>query len=1495
MTKKRKTNSNGVPVTGHLVDALDQLTLKFNQIQSDLKDYKNKLTECTTKLETITSENNDLRKSVNIFTYQAKNVNDLSVSMVTLDTPILEGSDSKLASSVVSTQVTLLNKDFSNFRFWEQSMRSTLSLLGVSEFHFDKMLNGQLRPSSELNSAITHVLNKSLTNSDEALQDLVQPYILGKHSNYILNSGLAIFAEIKRFYMNRSQNRNIVLLERLKKMRFMGQNLLEYNTAYKHTFNLLLDARQLQDSPNEIKHYIDSLGNDRWISILKDTIRSLPQNMLTINYVFELAEDKFLVQYPNAQRIVPNIYRVNNNYQNSNNFRKKCFGCGKNHPRFQCPAQGKTCSFCGIRNHLDSVCMKKQRQQKSSQISNFQPNRMQKVKFLHEPLLLSDDPSNDPVGNSTALTSNNSSIAWQKSVGFSISGNNILVDSGASVTITSHKDILMNFHAISPRTLETAGNNSVTVTGTGILPLHLKFGLISVPCYYTSELSSDLTILSIKDLLTLRISVIFNAYQNLFYLSYNGIRHYLKEYNKCFILSLNQPIVDVISTRSQWLEWHRRLAHASPRIMKATLGNKYQVEERDTQCVICDMANITIQSYQIKKNYKPLRIQNNILYVDFKDLPSASGYVLHLIYDGWLQLCYILAKEQATNCILDFISSLQRKPKRLIADRDTPFKTSAFKHALVQRGVRVSIIPPLHHQLNHAEPRIRYSMATIRSILLDLSSQNSQEDFESEQFLPQITQYVAWTMNRIGTTPSPYYRRYNREPNLKFMKPFFADCVVPKLRRPNNLQPKGLRAKFVGYASDGVVPTCLLWIPDTGRIITRAFIDCRWIVRFPDSSSQYPSSVSDDTHSSLSQGPSTDSSLSEDPAYIPAHNTDDSSISHGSHAELFTSAFRRGILVQDANTSVSTDRTVPRDTSIEDSSTYFQQWHNLRDTSIENYGTTVQAGIRRSQRFLVNTLLLSSQIAYGYDLLKTTPDVRRLFTPAIISEVKNVFDHDVLRKVDSVPSNKPLLNSQFVLTIKRSGKVKARWVVCGNQQESLDVIDYYSATINRNLIFLLLHIAFAQNLVIKTLDVTGAYLYGKLPEGQQVFIRSPFPMDKSFFHVIGNMYGLKQAGYIWNSVFTNALIKIGFTQSVFDPCLFYAVHDSHPQYLLIHVDDGLLIAHDSQINHILSELSKSFAITVDEATDYLGFQILQSSNRTFKISQHAYINKILKRYNMDNVNSAKTPLTYHLTLQLAEKDKILPDATLYRSMLGSLSFLRYTRPDLLFAINELSRVASSPDATAMAAMKRAYRYLKGTKDYYLQIGSSDSNLRCYFDAGFAAGTNQATTLGHIIYLGTSPILFTNHTLRRVADSSAHAEAYSMHAALKDVLFIQNVCKEISYNLHSLELFTDSQALHDFSFKSGTGKRSRHWELILHFMKQYIGRNKEINLRLISATDNVADIFTKALGNPLFHKFITLFMTDSIADSNSTENIQQHQQSSDSTAESAGAVEGNDFD
>ena len=85
-----------------------------------------------------------------------------------------------------------------------------------------------------------------------------------------------------------------------------------------------------------------------------------------------------------------------------------------------------------------------------------------------------------------------------------------------------------------------------------------------------------------------------------------------------------------------------------------------------------------------------------------------------------------------------------------------------------------------------------------------------------------------------------------------------------------------------------------------------------------------------------------------------------------------------------------------------------------------------------------------------------------------------------------------------------------------------------------------------------------------------------------------------------------------------------------------------------------------------ELNFFLGLQIKQLKEGNF-INQAKYIRDLLKRFNMEETKTMKTPMSSSIKLDKDEKGKSI-DSTMYRGMIGSLLYLTASRPDIMYSV-----------------------------------------------------------------------------------------------------------------------------------------------------------------------------------------------------------------------------------
>ena len=116
------------------------------------------------------------------------------------------------------------------------------------------------------------------------------------------------------------------------------------------------------------------------------------------------------------------------------------------------------------------------------------------------------------------------------------------------------------------------------------------------------------------------------------------------------------------------------------------------------------------------------------------------------------------------------------------------------------------------------------------------------------------------------------------------------------------------------------------------------------------------------------------------------------------------------------------------------------------------------------------------------------------------------------------------------------------------------------------------------------------------------------------------------------------------------------------------------------------------------------------SARTIAISQEAFVDSILSRFNLLDATTVSTPLALGSRLSvtdcLTSQDEIEEMATRpYRELLGALARLAFgTRPDIAFATSLLTSFTHNPGRVHWELAKRVLHYLKGTKKRGLKLG-----------------------------------------------------------------------------------------------------------------------------------------------------------------------------------------------
>jgi hypothetical protein len=167
------------------------------------------------------------------------------------------------------------------------------------------------------------------------------------------------------------------------------------------------------------------------------------------------------------------------------------------------------------------------------------------------------------------------------------------------------------------------------------------------------------------------------------------------------------------------------------------------------------------------------------------------------------------------------------------------------------------------------------------------------------------------------------------------------------------------------------------------------------------------------------------------------------------------------------------------------------------------------------------------------------------------------------------------------------------------------------------------------------------------------------------------------------------------------------------------------------------ELGKEVAVKdLGPLNYFLGIEVHQQSTGLV-LTQCKYTHDLLLRTNMETSKGVCTPMLPAEKLSLTNGDPLSSeDATRYRSIVGSLQYLLFTRSDIAFSINRVYQFLSAPTIAHWSAVKRILRYLNATIDHCPCIKKTTSSLLSAFsDADWAGNPDdRRSTRGFTIFL-----------------------------------------------------------------------------------------------------------------------------------------------------------------
>jgi hypothetical protein len=395
---------------------------------------------------------------------------------------------------------------------------------------------------------------------------------------------------------------------------------------------------------------------------------------------------------------------------------------------------------------------------------------------------------------------------------------------------------------------------------------------------------------------------------------------------------------------------------------------------------------------------------------------------------------------------------------------------------------------------------------------------------------------------------------------------------------------------------------------------------------------------------------------------------------------------------------------------------------------------------------------------------------------------------------------------------------------------------------------------------IHHMDVKTAFLNGDLKEYVYMLQPEGFSVKRKEHKIcklIKSLYGLKQAPRAWYENFTEHLLKLNYKHfNLDDATLFVKKVGRSTVYLVVYVDYLLITGNnDDYIASIKKELQKVFDMTdLGLLHYYLGIKVDQKSKPIF-ISQKKYIGELLSKFEMKDCNHVSTPMEQSLKLTSNEGSAI-EDPTKYKQLVGSLIYLTTTCPDITFVVGIFSRFMHQACEDHWTETKRVLKYLKGTQSYGIKYSNvSDFHLIGYSDSNFDGNKEHGvSTSSYLMNLGSEAITWRTRKQSSPTDSTTEAKYIAAAQATKEIIWLQKILEDLQEKQRtSMLFFVDNTSAIQLAKIHKFHDRTKHINIKYHLIQHHV-EAKTIHLNHCSTSEQIADIFTKALGLEKFENF-----------------------------------------
>ena len=318
------------------------------------------------------------------------------------------------------------------------------------------------------------------------------------------------------------------------------------------------------------------------------------------------------------------------------------------------------------------------------------------------------------------------------------------------------------------------------------------------------------------------------------------------------------------------------------------------------------------------------------------------------------------------------------------------------------------------------------------------------------------------------------------------------------------------------------------------------------------------------------------------------------------------------------------------------------------------------------------------------------------------------------------------------------------------------------------------------------------------------------------------------------------------------------------------MDDILCcVENDGDYDALVTELKQHFPLTeqIGDELEFLGTKIKTSDTGT-TVAQEDMANRIVEKLQLSDAKPKPAPLPQDARKCTSTSGELLNEEfqTLYRSAVGMIGYLTYTRPDLLYARHFLARYARAPTMEHWRMLNHCGKYIKGTATLGLVFRCGNENqkprMQVYVDSDHATDKeDRKSVTGIAVFMNGNYVGGDARKQSTPEGSSTGAEIRASALATKRAIGDKNSLDMMTHSpLLPIPIMIDNQATVDLYHSPKLGRKIKYLAVDILMCRSYKDQGL-VSYNKVDTKDNISDMMTKALSGTDITRLRDTFMVD----------------------------------